>query len=359
MTPQIDISPAIRVRDLVKRYPGRPPVEAVRGLSLEVMRGECFGLLGPNGAGKTTTVEILEGLLAPSSGDVEVLGLTWENNKQQLRQQIGASLQETRLSDKLTVGETIRLFRSFYAAGLDPEAALEMVGLSAKAKVRVGNVSGGERQRLAVATAIVGWPQLVFLDEPTAGLDPQSRRQIWDLVEACRACGHTVLLTTHSMDEAERLCDRLAIVDQGRIIAAGTPGELVAGFGGADLDDVFVRLAGRRLTESGWLESVEKTTHSLATSPATDTAQEGMHSTGDKSQAQQSPPLAVPSRAALNRPRSTRPTVSPTVRPMTRPTVLKPALKTGGFSPFYELVRSRFLEFWREPEALFWVAGVI
>lgn len=162
MTPQIDISPAIRVRDLVKRYPGRPPVEAVRGLSLEVMRGECFGLLGPNGAGKTTTVEILEGLLAPSSGDVEVLGLTWENNKQQLRQQIGASLQETRLSDKLTVGETIRLFRSFYAAGLDPEAALEMVGLSAKAKVRVGNVSGGERQRLAVATAIVGWPQLVF-----------------------------------------------------------------------------------------------------------------------------------------------------------------------------------------------------
>jgi len=357
MTPQIDISPAIRVRDLVKRYPGRPPVEAVRGLSLEVMRGECFGLLGPNGAGKTTTVEILEGLLAPSSGDVEVLGLTWENNKQQLRQQIGASLQETRLSDKLTVGETIRLFRSFYAAGLDPEAALEMVGLSAKAKVRVGNVSGGERQRLAVATAIVGWPQLVFLDEPTAGLDPQSRRQIWDLVEACRACGHTVLLTTHSMDEAERLCDRLAIVDQGRIIAAGTPGELVAGFGGADLDDVFVRLAGRRLTESGWLESVEKTTHSLATSPAADTAQEGMHSTGDKSQAQQTPPLAVPSRAALNRPRSTRPTVRPAVSPTTRPTVLKPALKTGGFSPFYELVRSRFLEFWREPEAIFWVYG--
>jgi ABC-2 type transport system ATP-binding protein len=248
--------PAIRVRDLVKHYPGRPPVEAVRGLSLEVSRGECFGLLGPNGAGKTTTIEILEGLLEPTSGDVEVLGMRWAADERRLRELIGVSLQETRLSDKLTVGETIALFRSFYASGIDPMEALAMVGLEGKASARVDKISGGERQRLAVATAIVGWPQLLFLDEPTTGLDPQSRRQIWDLVEACRACGHTVLLTTHYMDEAERLCDRLAIVDAGRIIASGTPAELVAAFGAKDLDDVFVQLAGRRLSESGWAEPV-------------------------------------------------------------------------------------------------------
>jgi len=248
--------PAIRVRDLVKRYPGRPPVEAVRGLSLEVQRGECFGLLGPNGAGKTTTIEILEGLLAPTSGSVEVLGLRWATDERRLREQIGISLQETRLSDKLTVGETIRLFRSFYAAGIDPDEALAMVGLKAKSRSRVDAISGGERQRLAVATAIVGWPELLFLDEPTTGLDPQSRRQIWDLVERCRACGHTVLLTTHFMDEAERLCDRLAIIDTGTIIALGTPTELVASFGVATLDDLFLKLAGRRLTESGWAETL-------------------------------------------------------------------------------------------------------
>jgi ABC-2 type transport system ATP-binding protein len=247
---------AIRVRDLVKHYPGRPPVEAVRGLTLEVRRGECFGLLGPNGAGKTTTIEILEGLLEPTSGDVEVLGLRWATDERRLREQIGVSLQETRLSEKLTVGETISLFRSFYASGIEPTVALAMVGLEGKASARVGKISGGERQRLAVATAIVGWPQLLFLDEPTTGLDPQSRRQIWDLVEACRGCGHTVLLTTHYMDEAERLCDRLAIVDAGRIIASGTPAELVAAFGVDDLDDVFVQLAGRRLNESGWAEPV-------------------------------------------------------------------------------------------------------
>ena len=245
---------AIRVRDLVKRYPGRPPVEAVRGLSLDVRRGECFGLLGPNGAGKTTTIEILEGLLAPTSGSVEVLGLSWTRDEHRLREQIGVSLQETRLSDKLTVRETVRLFRSFYASGIDPSAALDMVGLVPKATARVNAISGGERQRLAVATAIVGWPKLLFLDEPTTGLDPQSRRQIWDLVETFRACGHTVLLTTHFMDEAERLCDRLAIVDAGRIIAAGTPAELRAEFGVPHLDDVFVKLAGRRLDQSGWTE---------------------------------------------------------------------------------------------------------
>jgi ABC-2 type transport system ATP-binding protein len=243
--------PAIRVVDLVKRYPGRPPVEAVRGLSLEVSRGECFGLLGPNGAGKTTTVEILEGLLAPSGGVVEVLGMRWDRDERALRERIGVSLQETRLSDKLTVGETIRLFRAFYDTGIDPDEALDMVGLRAKRSARVGEVSGGERQRLAVATAIVGWPELVFLDEPTTGLDPQSRRQVWDLVERCRGCGHTVLLTTHFMDEAERLCDRLAIVDAGRIIAEGRPADLVRDHGAEDLDELFLKLAGRRLSEPG------------------------------------------------------------------------------------------------------------
>ena len=261
-------TPAIRVRDLVKRYPGRPPVEAVRGLSLDVRRGECFGLLGPNGAGKTTTIEILEGLLAPTSGQVEVLGLTWAADAAVLRERVGVSLQETRLSDKLTVLETVRLFRSFYRRGIAPEAALDLVGLVPKAAARVANLSGGERQRLAVATALVGWPELLFLDEPTTGLDPQSRRQIWDLVETCRGCGHTVVLTTHFMDEAERLCDRIAIVDAGRVIALGTPPELLAEFGVPHLDDVFVKLAGRRLTESGWAEPLGNSLGSGAGGPA-------------------------------------------------------------------------------------------
>jgi ABC-2 type transport system ATP-binding protein len=235
---------AIRVERLCKRYPGRPPVDAVRGLTLSVRRGECFGLLGPNGAGKTTTVEILEGLLVPTSGEVEVLGMRWDRDAGSLRQRIGVSLQETRLSEKLTVGETIRLFRSFYAAGLPPMEALRLVGLDGKARARVGAISGGERQRLAVATAVVGWPAMVFLDEPTTGLDPQSRRQVWEIVEALRAAGSTVILTTHYMDEAERLCDRIAIVDAGRVIAEGTPAELVATLGGPHLVEVAARGSG-------------------------------------------------------------------------------------------------------------------
>lgn len=229
---------AIRVENLYLRYPGRPPVEAVKGLSLSVARGECFGLLGPNGAGKTTTVEVLEGLLSPTSGDVELLSMRWDRDARRLRQRIGVSLQETRLSEKLTLGETIRLFRSFYSRGLNPTEALRMVGLSAKVAARVGAVSGGERQRLAVATAIVGWPELVFLDEPTTGLDPQSRRQVWEIIENLRAAGSTIILTTHYMDEAERLCDRIAVVDGGRVIAEGTPAELVATLGGPHLVEV-------------------------------------------------------------------------------------------------------------------------
>jgi ABC-2 type transport system ATP-binding protein len=214
-------------------YPGRPPVEAVRSLDLEVTQGECFGLLGPNGAGKTTTIEILEGLLTPTAGTVEVLGRRWGGREdEEIRQRIGISLQETRLSEKLTVSETVKLFRSFYRRGLAPDDAIAQVSLQEKANARVGKLSGGQRQRLAVACALVGDPELVFLDEPTTGLDPQSRRQLGDIVRGFRDRGRTVLLTTHYMDEAERLCDRVAIVDHGKVIALGSPANLIAQLGG-------------------------------------------------------------------------------------------------------------------------------
>jgi ABC-2 type transport system ATP-binding protein len=223
---------AIRCTNLAKTYDGKPPVEAVRGLDLTVETGECFGLLGPNGAGKTTTIEILEGLLPATSGEVEVLGLSWQRDGARIRERIGISLQETRLSEKLTVAETLGLFRSFYRQGLEPEEAMRRVSLEDKAKSWVGKLSGGQRQRLAVACAIVGDPELLFLDEPTTGLDPQSRRQLWEIVRGLRAQGRTVLLTTHYMDEAEKLCDRVAIVDQGQVIALDTPVALIASLGG-------------------------------------------------------------------------------------------------------------------------------
>ena len=224
--------PAIRVTNLFKRYDGKPPVEAVRGLDLLVEQGDCFGLLGPNGAGKTTTIEIIEGLLAATSGDVEVLGRRWESHDAEIRQRIGISLQETRLSEKLSVRETLTLFRSFYHRGIEPDEAMRRVSLEEKAKSWVGKLSGGQKQRLAVACALVGDPELLFLDEPTTGLDPQSRRQLWEIIRGFRQQGRTVLLTTHYMDEAERLCDRVAIVDQGRVIALGTPRELISTLGG-------------------------------------------------------------------------------------------------------------------------------
>jgi ABC-2 type transport system ATP-binding protein len=189
-------------------------------------------LLGPNGAGKTTTVEILEGILAPTSGDVEVLGLRWRERERELRQRIGVSLQETRFTDKLTVEETLTLFSSFHERGREPEEVLGEVGLTEKRASYVVNLSGGQRQRLAVACALVGDPDLLFLDEPTTGLDPQSRRQLWELIRALRSRGRTILMTTHYMDEAERLCDRVAVVDQGRVIALGSPAELIRSLGG-------------------------------------------------------------------------------------------------------------------------------
>lgn len=221
---------AIQCRDLRKTYDGK--VEAVRGLNLEVQAGECFGLLGPNGAGKTTTIEILEGLLAPTSGQVSILGHTWETHSRELREWLGISLQETRLSEKLSVLETVELFASFYHRPRPAREVLEQLQLTEKADAWVGKLSGGQKQRLAVATALVGNPKVLFLDEPTTGLDPQSRRQLWDIVREFQGRGGTILLTTHYMDEAERLCDRLAIVDHGQIIAEGSPAELIARLGG-------------------------------------------------------------------------------------------------------------------------------
>jgi ABC-2 type transport system ATP-binding protein len=221
---------AIQCRNLRKTYDGK--VEAVRGLNLVIQTGECFGLLGPNGAGKTTTIEILEGLLEATSGEVSILGHSWRENAREMREWLGISLQETRLSEKLTVRETIELFASFYREPRSCDEVLEQLQLTEKADAWVGKLSGGQRQRLAVATALVCNPKILFLDEPTTGLDPQSRRQLWEIVREFQRAGGTVLLTTHYMDEAERLCDRLAIVDQGQIIAEGSPPELIERLGG-------------------------------------------------------------------------------------------------------------------------------
>jgi ABC-2 type transport system ATP-binding protein len=230
--------PAIRCTNLFKRYEGRPPVDAVRGLDLTVEAGECFGLLGPNGAGKTTTIEIIEGLTRATSGEVEVLGGHWGRDDAAIKQRIGISLQETKLSEKLLVRETVTLFRSFYHRGLEPDEVIRRVSLEEKAGARVGKLSGGQKQRLAVACALVGDPDLLLLDEPTTGLDPQSRRQLWELIRNLRTQGRTVLLTTHYMDEAERLCDRVAIVDHGKVIALGSPRDLIAELGGEHVVEV-------------------------------------------------------------------------------------------------------------------------
>jgi ABC-2 type transport system ATP-binding protein len=223
---------AVRCQGLVKRY---ADVTAVNGLDLEVRRGECFGLLGPNGAGKTTTIEILEGLTEADAGEVEILGTSWSRDAVALRERLGISLQETQLTEKLTVAETVRLFRSFYREGREPDEVLSQLSLDEKRNSRVGKLSGGQKQRLAVACALVGDPEVLFLDEPTTGLDPQSRLQLWQIVMDFRAQGGTVLLTTHYMDEAERLCDRVAIVDRGKVIAQGTPPDLISSLHAANV----------------------------------------------------------------------------------------------------------------------------
>ena len=219
---------ALACRGLVKRY---GELVAVDGLDLVVASGECFGLLGPNGAGKTTTVELFEGLLSPDGGTLEVLGERWQGDGQALRARLGVQLQETRFPEKLRVLELAELFRSFYRDGLEPAAALALVGLEEKRRAFVRELSGGQKQRLSLACALVGDPEVLFLDEPTTGLDPASRRQIWEIVAGLKARGRTVLLTTHYMEEAARLCDRVAIIDRGRILAQGAPAALVASLG--------------------------------------------------------------------------------------------------------------------------------
>ncbi len=248
---------ALVLRGLRKSYGS---VVAVDGLDLDVKVGECFGLLGPNGAGKTSTIEICEGLLERDSGDLEILGMTWERDSSRLKERLGIQLQDTQLSEKLTVTETVQLFRSFYKTAKPVAEVIDVVQLGEKRNARVGTLSGGQKQRLAVACALVGNPELLFLDEPTTGLDPQSRRQLWTLIEEFRATGRTILLTTHYMDEAEKLCDRVAIVDHGRVIALGTPHELIESIAAdyppppprphaATLEDVFMAHTGRTLRD--------------------------------------------------------------------------------------------------------------
>ena len=253
------------VRGLRKRF---DDVVAVDGLDLSVRQGECFGLLGPNGAGKTTTIEICEGLTVPDAGEVVVLGRRWSRDADALRQRLGIQLQETQLAEKLTVDETLRLFRSFYARGRPVDDVIALVQLGEKRRARVGTLSGGQKQRLALACALVGDPELVFLDEPTTGLDPQARRQVWDLVEELKRMGRTIVLTTHYMEEAERLCDRVAIVDHGRIIAEGTPRELVAGLGAQQI--VFFALDEGTAVTPDALEAIGRTVGAAHPARATD-----------------------------------------------------------------------------------------
>src|SRR5262245_58418977 len=261
---------ALRCNALGKQY---GDVTAVDGLDLEVRAGACFGLLGPNGAGKTTTVEIFEGLTDADSGDVELLGMRWgSGDDQEIRERIGVALQQTELADKLSVEETIRLFRSFYARGADVDHIIRLVSLEERRDARVGKLSGGQKQRLAVACSLVGAPDLLFLDEPTTGLDPQARLQLWSVIEKFRSGGGTIMLTTHYMEEAARLCDRVAIMDHGRVLALGAPGALVASLGADQIVEFSVPseagaiqeaplrrlpgVTGMRAKESGYLLTV-------------------------------------------------------------------------------------------------------
>lgn len=231
---------AIEVRDLYKRY---GQLTAVGGLSFTVGAGEVFGMLGPNGAGKTTTVEIMVGLRGRDSGHVRVLGLDPGRQPRELKTRIGVQLQTAALFPRLTVREVIRLFGSFYPSSLPVDDVIALVGLQEKAAVQVKDLSGGQTQRLVVATAMVSDGELIFLDEPTTGLDPQARRNLWEVILNLKARGKTIFMTTHYMDEAEKLCDRVAVVDHGRVIALGSPRQLIE----ANFQEIALEL-----TQSSW-----------------------------------------------------------------------------------------------------------
>jgi len=222
------MSAQILVRGLRKEF---PKVLAVDGVDLDVAAGEVFGLLGPNGAGKTTTLEMIEGLTAADAGEIAICGLHWQQNAQEIRDRIGVQLQATSLYNKIPPREALDLFGSYYPKRRGTEELLELVQLKDKADAYHVTLSGGQAQRLALALALVNDPEVVFLDEPTAGLDPQGRRSLWEVVRAMKAEGRTTMLTTHYMDEAEALCDRLAILDHGKILRSGTPAELIASLG--------------------------------------------------------------------------------------------------------------------------------
>jgi len=224
----VDDNVAVSARGLVKRY---GDLIAVGGIDLSVARGTCLGVLGPNGAGKTTTIEILEGLKKPDAGEVTVLGRSWSGDAREIQERIGVQLQETEFQDKITVLELLRMFRSLYRKGADVEPVIALIGLEDKRNAMIKTLSGGQKQRLAVGCALLNDPEILFLDEPTTGLDPQARRRLWDIVETFKSKGGTVVLTTHYMEEAERLADDLVIVDHGKIIASGSPASIIASLG--------------------------------------------------------------------------------------------------------------------------------
>ena len=249
--------PIIRVTDLVKNYGN---FQAVKGISFEVFEGEIFGLLGPNGAGKSTTLEIIETLRSKTKGKVEVSGFDLDTRPDEIKKIIGVQLQTSGFYPGLDLVELIQMFSGLYNRKVDPMTLLEMVNLKDKAHSKVKELSGGQRQRFSVATTLINDPKIIFLDEPTTGLDPQARRSLWELVKTIRDRGTTVIITTHYMDEAEVLCDRVAIIDSGRIIAMDTPDKLIdnlvaTGFERkrevkkANLEDVFIKLTGHSLRE--------------------------------------------------------------------------------------------------------------
>lgn len=251
--------PIIKVTDLHKKY---GDFEAVRGLSFEVLEGEIFGLLGPNGAGKSTTLEIIETLREKTSGTIWVAGFDLDQAPNEIKKIIGVQLQTSGYYPGLNLVELLQLFSGLYNQPIDPMALLDMVNLRDKAKAKFKDLSGGQKQRFSIATTLINEPRIIFLDEPTTGLDPQARRNLWDLIRQIRAKGTTVIITTHYMDEAEMLCDRVAIVDKGKIIALNSPDklidELVAGgfekpkeVKQANLEDVFIHLTGHALREGG------------------------------------------------------------------------------------------------------------